>query len=209
MDFFSTVFVCTGNRFRSPLAAAFLRRLTAGLPVTVSSRGILQLNDSRALAEAIELAFWFGLDLSQHRAQRLAPATLEDADLVVGFEHAHVRHAVIDGGAQRTATFTLTELVALLDGAAPPVGNVVEGARRAVEDANRKREGGMGTSTPDLPDPYGRSWKAQCRIACEIREAVVELAGLLFGVTSTTGLPPLPDKLPRRRRVLRRAFTTR
>jgi hypothetical protein len=38
---FEVVFVCTGNRFRSPLAAALFGRATAGLPVSVSSRGTL------------------------------------------------------------------------------------------------------------------------------------------------------------------------
>ena len=66
MDSFSIVFVCTGNRFRSPLAEAFVRRLTLGLSVDSESFGVLDLEESPALPEAIALAGWWGLDVSQH-----------------------------------------------------------------------------------------------------------------------------------------------
>ena len=38
-DELQVVFVCTGNRFRSPLAAALFREATSGLPVDVRSMG--------------------------------------------------------------------------------------------------------------------------------------------------------------------------
>jgi len=47
-------FVCTGNRFRSPLAAELLRRAIGGLPVEVASVGTLDLGPLSALPEAME-----------------------------------------------------------------------------------------------------------------------------------------------------------
>ena len=40
-------FVCTGNRFRSPLAAALLESEAEGLPVEIASLGTLDLGASR------------------------------------------------------------------------------------------------------------------------------------------------------------------
>src|SRR5712691_7105026 len=113
-DRFSLLFLCAGNRFRSPLAAAFLRRLTIGLPVTVASAGMLEVGGAPALPEALSLGAWGGVDLSGHRARRLAAQHLQGVDLVLGFEQIHVRQAVIDAGADRTRAFTLGELVGLL-----------------------------------------------------------------------------------------------
>src|SRR5947199_226281 len=62
-DRFSLLFLCAGNRFRSPLAAAFVRRLTLGLPVEVASAGMLQIGDSPPLPEARTLGAVCGVDV--------------------------------------------------------------------------------------------------------------------------------------------------
>jgi protein-tyrosine-phosphatase len=181
--------------------------LTLGLPVTVKSRGILRLENAGALPEAIELALWLGIDLSSHRTHQLELASLHDVDLVLGFEQAHVRHAVVDGGASRARTFGLNELIVLLTDSPSPAANGVKGWRHAVAEAQDKREI-PAPQALDIGDPFGRSWKAQRRIADEIRDATIKLVSSLFGVTKTTGLPPLPAKLPRRRRTPRGASST-
>jgi protein-tyrosine-phosphatase len=205
LDSFSIVFLCTGNRFRSPLAAACLRRLTLGLPVEVASRGSLRLNGSGALPEALELALWLGVDLSPHRAEQLDPSSLRGLDLLVGFEQGHVRHAVIDCGFPRERAFAINELVASLQDCRALADDIVQRARLAVAHAHENR--GQVPRSPDIPDPFGRPWKVQCRIAAEIRDASIQLASSLFGVTNTMGLPSLPEKVPRRRRALRGAST--
>ena len=75
---------------------------------------MLEVGAAPALAEALNLGAWGGVDLSGHRARRLAAEHLDGVDLVVGFEQIHVRQAVIDAGADRARVFTLGELVGLL-----------------------------------------------------------------------------------------------
>jgi protein-tyrosine phosphatase len=211
VDSFSVAFICTGNRFRSPLAEAFVRRLTLGLPVQVTSHGILELDASPALPEAVDLARWFGIDLAPHRTRLADGPALSKCDLVVGFERVHVHHAVMNAGAERTRTFMLSELVALLEGSPPPGENDVVGdARLAVEWASRRREQSPArVRGVEVADPFGLPWKAQCALAAEIRELVISLVASLFGVSDVRGLPPLPDKLPPRRRSLRRRLGPR
>ena len=81
MDTFSIAFVCTGNRFRSPLAEAFVRRLTLGFPVSTESYGTLQLEDAPPLPEAVDIALSCGVSLSEHRTRYLNNASLQNVDL--------------------------------------------------------------------------------------------------------------------------------
>ena len=117
MDTFSIAFVCTGNRFRSPLAAAFVHRLTLGLPVRTESYGTLRVEDAPPLPEAAEMAVWCGVSLAEHRTRFVNNASLENIDLLLGFEPAHVRQAVVDAQAPRERSFMLGEFVPLLRGA--------------------------------------------------------------------------------------------
>ena len=83
---FSICFICTGNRFRSPLAQAFVERLTLGLPaqIQISTAGTLESQGAPALPEARQIAVLCGVDLSGHRSQRLSALSLEATDLVIG-----------------------------------------------------------------------------------------------------------------------------
>ena len=72
-DDFRVFFVCTGNLFRSPLAAELFRAELAGLPVVVSSAGTLNLGAVPAEPEAVEQAALLGADLSSHRARGCRP----------------------------------------------------------------------------------------------------------------------------------------
>jgi protein-tyrosine-phosphatase len=153
------------------------------------------------LREALELAPWFGIDISGHSAQQL-DASMQGADLVLGFEQAHVRYAVVDAGIDRSRTFTLPDFVTVLDDVAPPApADLVSAARDLVADAAARRDAAGGRAIArDVPDPFGLSWKAQCRIASDIRQLVIRLVTSLFAVTVTTGLPPLPAELVQRPR---------
>jgi protein-tyrosine phosphatase len=180
---FQIAFVCTGNRFRSPLAAALLAADVDELPVRVCSLGVLELGPAPALPEAIELAETFGLDVSGHRARDLAQLDLEPFDLVVGFERMHVRAAVVDGLARIERTFTLPDLVELLeslqDRASGP--DPVERAGQRVAQAHQLRPPGFRTRPmAEIADPLGRSAREQRRTADELHALVDRLAKLLF-----------------------------
>ena len=177
-DEFDVVVICSGNRFRSPLAEAVLRKRTEGLPVRVRSFGTLDLPSGHALSEALELAPSYGLDLMAHRSQPLAGNDLSDADLVIGFEQAHLAMAVVGAKAKRERTFLITDLVAALDGRDPPSEDgVVERARAAVWQA----DGARTTGSHEIADPLGGSASGYRRTADEVYRLTTRIAERLFG----------------------------
>lgn len=183
-DPFDVVFICTGNRFRSAIGEGILRRLTEGLPVRTTSAGTLDLGPVGVLPEALELAPELDLDLGEHRARCVRDVDLSEADLVLGFEYHHLAAAVTEGGARRERTFTVPELVTLLeqDGAAADGGDPVTGARRAVRRADEARPDGR---RPEIADPLGASAEIFHSTALEVRALTERLAELLFGVRAS------------------------
>lgn len=182
--YFDVAFVCTGNRFRSPLAAALMAARTDDLPVRTSSVGVLDLGSTTVLPEADRLARSFGVDLSGHRTRCLNDANLESFDLVLAFEWTQVHAAIVDGGARIERTFTLPELVGLLErlphGPEAHSTPVLQ-ARARVEAAHSLRPPDFRrTRSPEIPDPLWRSSSAQRRIAEEVRMLVDDLSRLLF-----------------------------
>lgn len=200
---FSICFVCAGNRFRSPLAQAFLERLTLGLPVQISSAGTLERFGASALPEAREIAMLCGLDRSGHRSRGLSALSLESLDLVIGFEEAHVRRAIVDAGAARENSFTFREFVGLVIEAPTPSTTTVAGARAAVRFADdlRRRDPAARGDGAGVEDPFGRPWKAQREIAVEIRDLSLLLARQIFGAAGSEVLLPIPEKIRRHRRL--------
>lgn len=196
-DGFEIVVICTGNRFRSPLVAAYLREATKGLPVSVSSAGTLDLGGLPVLEGAAAAARQLSLDLGDHVSRFVGSVPLGGADLVIGFERMHVTTAVVDGGAKRERTFTLPELVSLLEQyEAPQASNPAERARLAIEQADRARGRDSALLVPQIADPIGTSAKAQRRTAFEL----IDLAGRL--VTELFGRPvELVNRRPWRERL--------
>jgi protein-tyrosine-phosphatase len=206
LDSFSIAFVCTGNRFRSPLAAAFVERLTLGLPVRTESYGTLRIEDAPPLPEAAEIAGWCGISLADHRTRSLDNASLQNVDLLLGFEPMHVRQAVVDAQVPRERSFTLGDFVPLLRayGAPPADGDIVGRARSLVEDAGQRLANSTGLRPASIRDPFGGPWTVYRQTAVEIRELTIALAQRLFGVADFSRLPPVPSKLGRTRGILRR-----
>jgi protein-tyrosine phosphatase len=178
---FQLVVLCTGNRFRSPLAEVLLREQTDGLPVTVSSAGTLSLGAVPALPEAVEAAIARGLDLGAHRCRHFSEAGLGEADLVLGFERSHVAAAVVDGGARPERTFTLPELVELLREVEPRAHEPIERAREAIALAHGLRKDRPRLmDLSELADPYGRSQRVYREAAERVEALCEELAARLF-----------------------------
>jgi protein-tyrosine-phosphatase len=190
-DRFSLVFVCSGNRFRSPLAAALLRQLAHDLPVDVASVGTLRLDGVPPLSEAHAIGSEWGVDLSGHRSSVLRPSAVAAADLILGFEQFHVRHAVVDGSAAESRTFTFGEFVRLLGEISEPAGGttVVERARLRVAAAHDARGGVLGRlNTDELVDPFGRRGYYRA-VGDELRRLSCELAVGLFEVEPSLAAP--------------------
>jgi low molecular weight protein-tyrosine phosphatase len=164
--------VCTGNVCRSPAAEGFLRRaLVARLgddAPSVSSAGTAGWEGSGATTESVRASAERGVDTGAHRARVLTRSQIADADLVVGMasEHGDQVVALVPGAADRT--FTLKELVRLLE-AAPAagggLGDVVAGA------AARRAAGFEGNPhDEDVADPLGMSYDAYRAMAWELEE---------------------------------------
>jgi protein-tyrosine phosphatase len=204
VDTFSITFVCTGNRFRSPLAEAFVHRLTLELPVTTDSYGTLSQENAPPLPEAVEIARSCGISLSDHRTRYLNNASLEDVDLLLGFEPAHIRQAVVDAEAPRGRSFTMLDFVPLLPaaGLAAPEEEVVKRARALVAAAGERLAESQKPNMSAMRDPFGGPWKVYRQTASEIRDLSVTLVERLFGVADAHSLPPVPKKLGRTRKTL-------
>lgn len=88
----SVLFVCTANRFRSPLASAFFRSAlgdAAGTDWTVDSAGTWTSTGMRVLPEVALTARKYGLDLTRHRSRPVTEALLSTHDLILVMEAGH------------------------------------------------------------------------------------------------------------------------
>jgi protein-tyrosine-phosphatase len=126
--------------------------------------------------------------------------SLAEADLVLGFEAEHVRHAVVDADAAPDRSFTLGELVALLEEIpGTGAGEIVGRARELVAQSAARRELGDVRTNLDISDPFRKSRRVYHETAEQIRELSLKLVAGLFGIRDEQALPPLPSELPRRR----------
>ncbi len=143
----TVLFVCSGNRCRSPLAAAFATRLLAqrrGVDIhelllaglRVESAGSACMKGEPATAEAVEVAERHGLDISQHRSRPLTLNLVEDADEIFVMTEAH-RDSICEFSPDARARI------------------------RPLDPQGR-----------DIPDPYGQGPAAYSKIAVVVEEAV-------------------------------------
>ena len=179
------VFVCTGNRARSPLAEALLQRRLADTAVRVVSRGTTDIGPAGVLPEMMHAARGLGADLAAHVARPLARGELANSSLVVGFEPSHVASAVVDGKASADVAFTLLELLSTLERLGKPdmSRDPVAGLGDLVRRAHAHRPGGDRLRAPSIADPLGASQETFDRLAADIAAMVDSLAFLMFGVS--------------------------
>ena len=187
--------VCTGNVCRSPIAEGMLRaaleaRLGDEAPM-VASAGTAGWEGSGAMPESVAAAAEHGVDISGHAARRLEPEHVGAADLVIGMaaEHRdHVAHAMPEAVGR---TFTLKELVRLIEALTPadPAG---EPLSQRVRRADELRRGGFDGNPhdEDVVDPLGLPLESYRAIAWELEAWCDRLADGLAGAVpapSTAG----------------------
>lgn len=89
----SVLFVCTGNQFRSPIAAEVFREHLArdgrSAQWKVDSAGTWTVSGRHAPREAVELARSLGVNIRGHVTRMLDVKMLEDASLVLVMEEGH------------------------------------------------------------------------------------------------------------------------
>jgi protein-tyrosine-phosphatase len=87
------LFVCSGNTCRSALAEALARKIAARRGITelnVSSAGTNAWDNAPATDEALLVGMERDIDLTGHRARKLTPAIVSEADLIFVMTPGHL-----------------------------------------------------------------------------------------------------------------------
>lgn len=183
--------VCTGNICRSPTTASFLRRELGArlgpLAPEVRSAGTLGWDGNLPPPEAVAAGAELGIDLSSHRAAGLTERMVEEADLVLAMASEH-RDAIVEVVPDaRARTFTLKELIPLLEGL-PPDGDRALAPRVAAADALRASRPGQPEDL-DVADPLGGSLDDYRRAAREIQDLVDRFVRAMWGTGAVERTP--------------------
>jgi protein-tyrosine-phosphatase len=111
----SVLFVCTANRFRSPIAAAlFARRAQKEFPAEgwrVGSAGTWAEPGLTAIPSAKWVADHLGLDLQAHRALRIERELLAGYDLILVMENSHQEALRVEFPEIKERLFLLAQVV--------------------------------------------------------------------------------------------------
>jgi protein-tyrosine phosphatase len=182
--------VCTGNICRSPMAEAFLRTMLAerGVEdVLTASCGVSGWEGAPPTPEGIQAMIENGVDTSAHRGRRLEPSMVREADLVLAMasEHRDAVVTLVPDAIDRS--FTLKELVRLLDHLpGDAMGSRWGGPERLASAvaaaAELRREGAVPPSRDeDVADPLGLGVEAYRATAWEIEQLCRRVVTAIFG----------------------------
>ena len=176
--------VCTGNVCRSPIAegmlrAAFGSRLGAEAP-GVSSAGTMGWSGSGADPNSVEAAAERGVDISDHRARELTRRDVGSATLVIGMSRDHAAAVVELEPDAAPRTYTLKELVRLLE-ALPPASDADLASRVAAAGELRASGFAGDPDDEDVADPLGMPLDSFRAVARELDEWCTRLADCLLG----------------------------
>ncbi len=163
-------------------------RFGASAPA-VSSVGTIARDGAPATREAIVVASEHGIDASSHAARRLVRKHLAEASLVLAMTAEH-RDAVARADPRATTkTFTLKELVRLLEDlpAQERAGDPASLELRIAEADAHRRAGSAGNPhDEDVADPIGHPVETYRAVAWELAAWSERLVEALFDAT-----PPL------------------
>src|SRR5574340_968732 len=110
----SILFVCTANQFRSPIAAACMRRqlVAAGLAAewTVESAGTWVVQGLPVPLDIQRALYPLGIDLGAHRPQGVSAALLERFGLVVVMTAGQKESISIEFPEAREKLFLLSQM---------------------------------------------------------------------------------------------------
>jgi protein-tyrosine phosphatase len=166
----SILVVCTGNVCRSPAAEGFVRRELAArfgrAAPSVSSAGTMGWEGSPATAESVRATAERGVDIGGHRARALTSAHLEEAGLVLAMAREHADRVLTLAPDAAPRTFTLKELVRLLEDVEAS-GAPDERVGRA---AARRAAAGVPPGDLDVADPLGEPLAVYRAMAVELED---------------------------------------
>lgn len=111
----SVLFVCTANRFRSPLAAAILTKVLQELGLAedwrIGSAGTWATPGQPVLPHVSRVAHGFGLDLSEHRSVRLNQKLMAGYDLILVMQASQREALWSEFPAQQEHIYLLSDVV--------------------------------------------------------------------------------------------------
>lgn len=89
----SILFVCTANRFRSPLASLYFARKVVrhgdDKQFRASSAGTWAMPDQPVTSDALQIATRYALNLNLHKSRPVSKRILSAADLILVMEAGH------------------------------------------------------------------------------------------------------------------------
>jgi protein-tyrosine phosphatase len=186
----SILVLCTGNVCRSPIAEGMLRallgdRFGASAP-SVASAGMAGWEGSGADPSSVAAAAELGVDIASHRARHVDVDEVLGSTLVLAMagEHRDQVCRLLPGEAGKT--FTLKELVRLLESLpqGPSAGDPDEVLSERVAEADALRRGTSGDVArrdEDVTDPLGRRMWTFRAVAADLQEWCGRLVDGLFG----------------------------
>lgn len=137
------LFVCSGNTCRSPLAEALARQMAArrGVEdVEVSSAGTNAWDNAPATDEALLVGMERGLDLTGHRARKLTPAIVSEADLIFVMTPGHLEPVKQMGGRGKAHVIDEYASGAADQGISDPYGGDLETYRHTADTLEEELE---------------------------------------------------------------------
>ena len=135
---YSILFVCTGNQFRSPIAAEAFREqlLHDGRAAQwhVYSAGTWTSTGRKALPEALNLAKAFGLNIEGHATRGLEAGILDQADLILVMEAGHKESIRVEFPFTRNKLYLLAEVIEGMDYDIPDPAASMDEAREIIRE---------------------------------------------------------------------------
>jgi len=135
---YSILFVCTGNHFRSPIAAETFRKQLVhdkrDKQWIVTSAGTWTTSGQHVFPVAVELAHSLGVDISNHMTNILNAKMLDESDLVLVMEAGHKESIQVEFPSVRNKVYLLSEVVDGIKYDVPDPASAKEESREIIRD---------------------------------------------------------------------------
>ena len=143
----STLFVCTANICRSPIAMGLLKRMLEDRQVDgdwrIESAGTWGLDGDPAAAGSQAVMNNLGIDISEHRARRVDYDLLWTYDLILTMESGHKEALCMEFPDFSDRIYMLSEMAGEKSDIDDPYGGAYSGYEQAAEDIQSYLEDGF------------------------------------------------------------------